>query len=249
MSFQAKLLSLSKGGTGANLTASNGGIVYSTASAAAILSGTATAGQILRSGTSAAPSWSTSTYPATNAANTLLYASSANTMAALATANSAILATDGSGVPSITTASGNWLNTSRSCFLAKTTSNQVNVTGDGTVYTVNFETVSFDQGSNYNNATGTFTAPVTGKYMFSCGVSAFSTTATGTVALNISVNSVDFPLVFTLLLGGSICYSGTIICNMTAAQTATVNIATSGGAKTVGVTGSSLSYFSGMLLC
>ncbi len=58
-------LGLTRGGTAASLTASNGGIVYSTSSALAILSGTATAGQILRSGASAAPSWSTATYPAT----------------------------------------------------------------------------------------------------------------------------------------------------------------------------------------
>lgn len=58
-------LGLTRGGTNANLTASNGGIVYSTATAMAILSGTATAGQILRSGSSAAPTWSTATYPAT----------------------------------------------------------------------------------------------------------------------------------------------------------------------------------------
>lgn len=59
------LLSLTRGGTNASLVASNGGIVYSTATAFAILSGTATAGQILRSGSSAAPSWSTATYPDT----------------------------------------------------------------------------------------------------------------------------------------------------------------------------------------
>ncbi len=58
-------LPLANGGTNANLTASNGGIFYSTSTAGAILSGTATAGQILRSGSSAAPSWSTATYPAT----------------------------------------------------------------------------------------------------------------------------------------------------------------------------------------
>ena len=96
-------LSLANGGTNANLTASNGGIFYSTASAGAILSGTATAGQIIRSGASTTPSWSTTTYPATNAVNTLLYASSANVMAALATANSSVLVTDGSGVPSLST--------------------------------------------------------------------------------------------------------------------------------------------------
>lgn len=56
---------LSQGGTNASLTASNGGIFYSTSSAGAILSGTATAGQVLRSGASTTPSWSTATYPAT----------------------------------------------------------------------------------------------------------------------------------------------------------------------------------------
>ena len=96
-------LSLARGGTAANLTASNGGIFYSTASAGAILAGTATAGQLLTSGASTTPAWTTSTYPATNAANTLLYASSANTMAALSTANNSVLVTSSGGVPSLST--------------------------------------------------------------------------------------------------------------------------------------------------
>lgn len=50
-------LSLARGGTNANLTASNGGIVYSDASALAILAGTATANLPLLSGSSTAPSW------------------------------------------------------------------------------------------------------------------------------------------------------------------------------------------------
>lgn len=58
------------------------------------------AGKIVRSdGTVNA--YTTSTYPDTNAVNTLLYASSANVMAALATANSGVLVTDSGGVPSI----------------------------------------------------------------------------------------------------------------------------------------------------
>jgi hypothetical protein len=99
----ASELSLALGGTNAALTASNGGIFYSTASAGAILSGTATAGQLLTSGASTAPAWTTSTYPSTNAANTLLYASSANVMGALATANSSVLITSSGGVPSMAT--------------------------------------------------------------------------------------------------------------------------------------------------
>lgn len=100
---------LAGGGTNANLTASDGGIVYSTASALAILSGTATAGKMLRSGLSTAPTWSTATFPDTATstgtilrangtnwatststfadtytANSILYASSANTVSGLA---------------------------------------------------------------------------------------------------------------------------------------------------------------------
>lgn len=57
-------VTLANGGSGAALTASNGGIVYSTATTMAILAGTATANKVLLSGASGAPSWSTVTYPA-----------------------------------------------------------------------------------------------------------------------------------------------------------------------------------------
>ena len=84
-------LPLTAGGTNASLTASNGGIVYSTATALAILAGTATAGQIPRSGASAAPTWSTATYPATITANAIPYASATNVIG-----ESASLTFDGS---------------------------------------------------------------------------------------------------------------------------------------------------------
>ena len=118
-------ISLANGGTSASLAASNGGIFYSTATAGAILAGTATAGQVLRSGSSAAPSWSTATYPATAAvagkvlrangtnwvestavfadtytANELLMAVSSNNVSTLPTAVSSILVTSAGGVPS-----------------------------------------------------------------------------------------------------------------------------------------------------
>jgi len=62
--WQGSVVGLTFGGTGAALTASNGGLVYSTASALGVLAGTATAGRIVQSGASSAPSWSTATYPA-----------------------------------------------------------------------------------------------------------------------------------------------------------------------------------------
>ena len=63
--------------------------------------GPGTSGQILQSaGNAANPAYSTSTYPTTNAVSTLLYASSANVMAALTTANDGVLVTSNTGVPS-----------------------------------------------------------------------------------------------------------------------------------------------------
>ena len=94
-------LSLANGGTAANLAASTGGIVYSGASAFAVLSGTSTANQILMSGSSAAPSWSTATYPTTTTANDILYSSATNTIGQISTANNGVLITSSGGVPSI----------------------------------------------------------------------------------------------------------------------------------------------------
>lgn len=94
---------LAQGGTNNSLTPSNGGLVYSDATKLNILAGTSTGGQVPLSGATAAPSWSTFTMPSTFAANALIYASSANVLAALTTANNAVLSTNGSGVPAFST--------------------------------------------------------------------------------------------------------------------------------------------------
>ena len=54
----------------------------------------------------------------------------------------------------------------RSAFSAFTNTTNNNVTGDGTVYTIIFDSVVFDNLGDYNPATGTFTVPVTGLYAF-----------------------------------------------------------------------------------
>jgi len=96
------LLSLSRGGTNASLTPSNGGIVYSTASSLSILPGTPVANRVLLSGASSSPSFSTATYPATASLNGILYASAANTISQIPTNTQGVLTTNGTGVPSIT---------------------------------------------------------------------------------------------------------------------------------------------------
>jgi hypothetical protein len=98
-------LSLANGGTNAALTASNGGIFYSTASAGAILAGTSTANQILMSGASTTPAWSTNTYPATDAKGDIHYASAANIISGLAIGTTGQVLTVVSGLPSWAAAS------------------------------------------------------------------------------------------------------------------------------------------------
>ncbi len=95
-------LILANGGTSAALTASNGGIFYSSATAGAILSGTATARQMLQSGASTTPAWSTTTWPATSTVNRILYSSSTSVIGEITTAIDGVLITDhAAGVPSI----------------------------------------------------------------------------------------------------------------------------------------------------
>ena len=96
------LLPLANGGTAANLTASNGGIFYSTSSAGAILAGTATARQMLQSGASTTPAWSATTWPATTTINRILYSSSTSVIGEITTANGGLLNANASGVPAMT---------------------------------------------------------------------------------------------------------------------------------------------------
>jgi len=68
-------VAMADGGTGASLTPSNGGIVWTDAGSMEVLAGTGTAGRMLRSGASATPSWSTAVWPADCAQGDLIYAS------------------------------------------------------------------------------------------------------------------------------------------------------------------------------
>jgi len=89
-------IALADGGTNASLTASDGGIFYSTATAGAILAGTATANKVLMSGASTTPSWSTPTYPAAaGTSGNVLTSDGTNWTSAAPAAGSAILQVTG----------------------------------------------------------------------------------------------------------------------------------------------------------
>ena len=150
-----KITNLAQGGTNAKLTASTGGVVYSGASAFAVLSGTATANQVLLSGSSAAPAWSTATYPATTTAYQLLYSSATNTVAGLTngTTGQVLTATTGSA-PSWATASGG---SDPFSDITNFSACQEQFMGNGTAWSLNWSGATYNAG-----AAGTYNTTVVG---------------------------------------------------------------------------------------
>ena len=134
------------------------------------------------------------------------------------------------------------------CFNVENTSAQANVTGDGTTYTVTFATTIFDQHGDWDG-TNTFTAPVTGRYLFSFKVMFEQLAGTST-----SGNLVTSNKTYVLhrengteaAIGGHMVH-GSLLVDMDAGDTASVSVQEAGGAKTTDVSNAA-SHFSGALI-
>jgi trimeric autotransporter adhesin len=101
------------------------------------------------------------------------------------------------GVATLTSdVSGRVTNANQPAFSVYLNSPTGAVTGSGTLYTVIFDTTSFDQGTNFNLGSGTFTVPISGIYNFS-----FTVLTQGLVVGNTSIQLFIFK-------NGSSSYSG-----------------------------------------
>jgi hypothetical protein len=131
-------------------------------------------------------------------------------------------------------------------------SDQSNVTGDGTTYTVTFSSSEyFDRGSNFDG-TSTFTAPVTGKYILNADVTVSGSDGdTGYITLSTSNRDYASGIVNVAAVdtaGGYYTFRISKLVDMDASDTAVVKITVGGGTKITDIVGAS-TFFEGHLAC
>ena len=149
--------------------------------------------------------------------------------------------------------SGRMVNTSQPAFLAYINATQSNVTGDGTFWNATgaFWTEVYDQGGNLSD--GTFTAPVTGKYNFSCGAYMQELSSSHVFAIFLYTSNATYYGCINMPTGlsSTIDYFCSFIgVDMDANDTAYMQIISSGSTKTVDVGSNGRgSMFSGHLVC
>jgi hypothetical protein len=116
-----------------------------------------------------------------------------------------------------------------------------NVTGNATEYVIVFGTEIYDYQSNYNNATGVFTAPRTGKYLICASVKIAVAAGVTTYVAKILTSNREYYFyrgdTDNVYDGsGTFTCAGSFVCDMDFADTARVTIVVSGlGANTVDV--------------
>jgi len=143
-------------------------------------------------------------------------------------------------------------------FSAKSAASQSDVTGDGTAATLICTVELFDQGNNYNPATGIFTAPATGKYRFSAYV------LLGEIGVNHNFHNIQlvttnriYSRSYNFAAGANpFTHPGNlaidVLADMDEGETAYVRIVINGGTKIVDLYGDAgevvYSFFSGELV-
>jgi hypothetical protein len=142
-------------------------------------------------------------------------------------------------------------------FLAYLGTTEQNVSGDGTAFTFgsnNALTEVYDQGGDFNT-NGTFTAPVAGKYIFSCSLKLFYAGGPTEAVLRLQTTLASYrphKVNLSAIGTGTDYYAlgATVQVNMDAADTATFVLTASGGTKYTDIIATARdSFFSGRLIC
>ena len=139
---------------------------------------------------------------------------------------------------------------SNPAFLARNSSTDSNVTGNGTEVTIDFDTEVFDQGGDF--ASDTFTAPVTGRYQLnvSCEVAGVTSSHTiGQLQIKTSNRTIMADQNDTFQSAGSngqCMYHGSFLADMDAGDTVTCTMAVHNGSQVVDILPNN-THFSGFL--
>jgi hypothetical protein len=164
--------------------------------------GPGTSGQILQSGGNAAnPAYSTTTYPSTNAINTIMYASSANVLGSIAASANGVLISSATNVPS-------WLAAGTTGQILTATTGSPATWASPATATI---TITGDTGGALSNSSFTFTGGTTG---LKFGGSGSTETVSGTLAIaNGGSNATSFTQ-----SNGIVTYNGTRLVNYAGPQ-------------------------------
>ncbi len=127
-----------------------------------------------------------------------------------------------------------------------------NVTGDGTAYTIPFDTALVNRGSYYNTSNGVFTAPVTGVYYFCAAIQFSGIVVQSNAFLNILASGVsyvcDLGNPISKIVSGQMGLVAHCVAPMTANDTAICQVTFSGSTKTVNISTGGNSVFGGYLI-
>lgn len=141
-------------------------------------------------------------------------------------------------------------------FLAYVNTTIPNVTGDGTEYTIIFDTEVYDQNSDFNLGTSTFTAPVTGKYFIQFTVICLGGSVISGATARIVTSNRTYASTMSLSPGstGAATINMSVIADMDASDTCTFTVLLSdSGGKIDDVSGTTSgnlrTYVSGKLSC
>lgn len=140
-------------------------------------------------------------------------------------------------------------------FFAYLATTVTNVTGDGTFYTIIFDTEVYDQSSDFNLGTSQFVAPVTGRYHFACGVGFLELGAAFTdgrirVSTSNRIYQIDRSNYGAIQTGGVLIAGNNFYADMDAGDTAVLTAYVGGSTKTIDIFGdvNAISFFSGVLV-
>ena len=150
-------------------------------------------------------------------------------------------------IASSITARGEVIQPLQPCFLTTLTNTQTDATGDGSTVNVPFNSEVFDQSSSLTNST--FTASVTGRYLFTVSLRITGLLVTHTdYNITLTTSNRDYTNVVARLIADASFISLSVIADMDANDTARVTFTASGATKVVDVLGSaSQTYWSGCL--